>query len=225
MRLDITRIISQSVKQTKVVERGGRKCVLKCYEGVTGAKWYLLTPVFQLSYPFVASPEDRMERELDFFTSLKGKVNVPNVIDFDLDKKCVLREFVDGELPKTSEDYALIARELRRVHDWGFVMGDTKPENFVVKGGKAIIIDAEQAIQSNDDRLRAWDLAVLFTFVSHYTVNDLEEFRRLVRAIRDGYNGSESVVNKVFDLKHSALLAFIPPIHQYYLRKELVGTR
>ncbi|MCG2888236.1 MAG: hypothetical protein L7H21_00770 [Sulfolobales archaeon] len=223
MKIDLSVLLTPSFHQSRVIEKDGSKFVVKCYEGLSGLKWFLIGPAFHFSYPFVASPEERMRRELDFLTSVSGKVNVPEVMDFDLEKKCLVRTFVEGERPRTAEEYRTVGEELSKIHSLGYVLGDAKPENFAVSEGKAYLIDAEQAIRSDDVRLRGWDLAVLFVFASYEVINNFRRFKEIVNAIKHGYSGIEGLARAIFDLRHASLLALMPPNYQFYLRNALLS--
>ena len=91
---------------------------------------------------------------------------------------------IEGELTRITEAGEILAR----VHSNGITLGDTKPENMLVRAdGSIFLIDFEQATQKGD---RAWDVAVFLYYSGHYIqpFNDGNvKAESLTRAFTKGY--------------------------------------
>jgi tRNA A-37 threonylcarbamoyl transferase component Bud32 len=89
-------------------------------------------------------------------------------------------EFIEGEsLSQAIKRYASdeageevlgtvakVGETLAKVHENGVSLGDTKPDNVLVKpDGTIYLIDFEQAQKGGD---RAWDIAVFLYYCGHY---------------------------------------------------------
>ncbi len=206
--------------QSKVVKVEDGKYVRKCYGSSVSLKWYFIVSIFK-SYPFVGDPRERMGREIEFFTYNWSEVKVPKIVDFDYDEACLLREFVDGRTPTSAEDVKKIGRALRHIHDSGFVMGDTKVENFLVND-YVYVIDAEQSIRSDSEEYKGWDLAVFLLFLSYKFLYDLKGFENSVKSFLLAYEPDKKELLSINGLKNVALLSLFPPM-QLTVVKKVIG--
>ncbi|ABP95763.1 MULTISPECIES: serine/threonine protein kinase [Metallosphaera] len=203
--------------QTKVLETQGQKYVVKCYDSSVALKWYFISSMFR-PFPYVANPLTRMSREMEFMTYPWKNLKVPKIIDFDIKEKCVIREFIEGKIPEEENDFINLGVVLREIHDNGFVMGDTKFENFLINDS-IYVIDAEEAIMSDEPELRAWDILVYFLFVAYKYIQDLKGFENIVHGFLDLYKPSREVALNAMSLRNVQLLSLFPPIHLGILRK------
>ncbi|MEM0363405.1 MAG: serine/threonine protein kinase, partial [Sulfolobaceae archaeon] len=89
--------------------------------------------------------------------------------------------------------------------------------NFVVVNDKLAVIDAEQSLKSTDSYYRAWDLLVLFLFLS-YKVSNLNQFQLMARKFLEEYKVDKSVVRDFFNIKNINLMGLYPPTHIYILK-------
>ena len=216
--------IGQITSQVVIKREDGVPVVLKCYETGSSLKWFILSPMFRTSYPYVVSPLERMRRELDFFFNDWETFRVPRVIDFDLKKKCVKREYLDARPLERPEDFELVGVALNEIHGKGYLMGDTKPQNYLIKGDTIYVIDAEQVIRCNSLRLRAWDLVVLFFFTSYLFINSYERFKEAVDYFKKGYPKINDIVHYIFDYHNLGLLSMIPAPFLMHLRRSLLNS-
>ena len=78
---------------------------------------------------------------------------------------------------------------MAKVHAQNIVLGDTKPDNMLVKAdGSIYMIDFEQASQ-NGDGDRAWDIAVFLYYAGHYIypINGAAKAEAVAKAFIHGY--------------------------------------
>jgi tRNA A-37 threonylcarbamoyl transferase component Bud32 len=92
------------------------------------------------------------------------------------------------------QELSMISRAgeiLAQVHSRGIALGDTKPENMLVKAdGSIYLIDFEQASQITQKGDKAWDIAVFLYYSGHYMQplnNGNARAESFTKAFIDGY--------------------------------------
>ena len=98
---------------------------------------------------------------------------------------------------------------MAKVHSKGIVLGDTKPENMIVKpDGTIYMIDFEQATQGGD---KTWDTTVFLYFAGHYFQPFNEGNARaelMAKAFVNGYlkaGGDAAVIRKAGTPKYTRI--------------------
>jgi len=168
--------------------KGGESKVLaKRYKDLSGFKWFPLT-VWSLGVRSLSvSAQARLAKECAMNELLRSEgFNVPKIFHVSNAERLVFMEFIEGEglhetlksiaaakkgenieqkltmISKAGEIFALI-------HSRGITLGDTKPENMLVKAdGSIFLIDFEQASRVTQKGDKAWDLAVFLYYSGHY---------------------------------------------------------
>jgi len=195
----------------------------KRYFSWTDVKWVAAKLWAMPLRNFYLSPATRMSNEVYFLGCLADRgIRVPEVVYLSLPEKVLVENAIDGfSLTEAwtrmrgvlGEELAVMAAEaageaLSRVHDEGVVLGDCKPDNFMVSGGhspEVWVVDLEQASFKGD---MAWDLAELILYMGHYL--DLEDAERYASLITRGYlsGGRVEVVEGALDGRFQ--LAMLP---------------
>jgi len=182
------------------------KALAKRYKDLSGFKWFPLTVWSFGVRSFSVSAQARLAKETAMNELLRSEgFNVPKLLHVSNAQRLVFMEFIEGEglhqtikkiaaakkLDNIKDDLAKITQAgeiLARVHSRGITLGDTKPENMIVKpDGNIFLIDFEQAMQKGD---RAWDVAVFLYYSGHYIqpFNDGKiKAESFARAFIDGY--------------------------------------
>ncbi|MCY0859434.1 MAG: serine/threonine protein kinase [Sulfolobaceae archaeon] len=208
----ITKILNAIYSQSEVIVDESKKYVIKRYLTNSSIKWYLLTPFFMFNYPYVADPFKRMSREIDFLTyNWKDKIRVPKLIDYDTSDLWIIREYIEGRFPENPKDFRLLGRTLKNIHNENFCLGDTKYENFVISGQEVYVIDAEQAIRSDNKKFRSWDLLVLFLFTSYKFVTNINDYRLSIINFLEEYEADREVLEGILDRENGLLLSVFLP--------------
>jgi Kae1-associated kinase Bud32 len=133
---------------------------------------------------FSVSAQARLAKECAINELLRSEgFNVPKILHVSNAQRLVFMEFIDGKglhqavkRIATAEKYENVGAELAKiskageilaeVHSHDITLGDTKPENMLVKAdGSIYLIDFEQAAQNGD---KAWDVAVFLYYCGHY---------------------------------------------------------
>jgi tRNA A-37 threonylcarbamoyl transferase component Bud32 len=216
-RTPIEKFLDSVISQTRVEVIDGKKVAVKRYSTAISVKWFFIVNSFR-SYPFVALGKERMRRELDFMLERWRDLEVPRVLDFDLEEEVVIRQYIEAS---NEEIYYELGKGLRVIHNAGYVMGDTKPSNFIVTRRRVYVIDAEQAIRQENEEYRAWDVLVILMFMSYRYINNLKSYLSAARALLTGYEVEPTVLRNLFNMKFLGLISLFPPLHLMELRKLL----
>ena len=98
------------------------------------------------------------------------------------------------------------------VHSHNIALGDTKPENMLVKqDGSIYMIDFEQATQGGD---KAWDVAIFLYYSGHYLqplyANSKAKAESIAKAFINGYlkaGGDVNVIKKAGAPKYTRIFS------------------
>jgi Kae1-associated kinase Bud32 len=194
--------------------RGETKVLAKRFKDWSGLKWFPLTLWSFGARSFSVSGQARLAREYAISEFLHNEgFNVPKILHVSNAERLVFMEYIDGENLSeaikrlaTSTDPSTIQNVLftvgkvgelfAKVHSYNVALGDTKPDNVLIKqDGTIFLIDFEQATKEGD---KAWDIAVFLYYSGHY----LEPFynngkaESVAKAFIEGYlKGGGSVLN------------------------------
>jgi Kae1-associated kinase Bud32 len=192
--------------------KGGKtRALAKRYKDWSGFKWFPLTLWSFGARSFSVSAQARLAKECAINELLRSEgFNVPKILHVSYAQRLVFMEFVDGEglhqavkriaeakkYENVGAELAKISKAgeiLAKVHSHDITLGDTKPENMLVKAdGSIYLIDFEQATQDGEkkDENKAWDVAVFLYYCGHY----IQPFNggnykaeRIAQAFMNGY--------------------------------------
>jgi Kae1-associated kinase Bud32 len=161
-----------------------KKVLAKRFKDWSGFKWFPLTLWSFGARSFSVSGQARLAKECSTSELLRSKgFNVPKILYVSNVERLVFMEYIEGEnlsyavkriaATETNDsievDLRLITQVgsiMARVHAFNVSLGDTKPDNFLIKrDGTIYLIDFEQAVQGGDN---AWDIAVFLYYCGHY---------------------------------------------------------
>ena len=194
---------------------------IKRYESWTDVKWVVAKIWTMHLRNFYYSASVRLGNELFFLSYLRERgFNVPNVIHVDWERKIIVEEAIDGVdltyswVKKSREDLEEVTRTcgatLARIHKCGVVIGDCKPDNFIIdRDGKVWVVDLEQASLRGD---QSWDLAECVLYMGHYL--DGSELEEYVKSLISGYlsEGDQKTVEKALDPRYQLVMLPWTPI-------------
>jgi len=185
---------------------GKTRALAKRYVDRSGFKWFPLTLWSFGARSFSVSAQARLAKECAINELLRSKgFDVPKILHVSNAQRLVFMEFIDGEgldeaVKKiaNAKKYENVEPELAKinkggeilakVHSHDIVLGDTKPENMLVRADDSIyLIDFEQAAQNGD---KAWDVAVFLYYSGHYIQplnNGNVKAESLAKAFISGY--------------------------------------
>jgi tRNA A-37 threonylcarbamoyl transferase component Bud32 len=167
-----------------LIKAGEKKILAKRFKDWSGFKWFPLSLWSFGARSFAVAGQARLAKECAISEILHNDgFNVPKLYYVSNAERLVFMEFIEGEsLAKIIKQYGLLADEvveadvigtvscvgetMARIHNHNVVLGDTKPDNVLIKpDGTIFLIDFEQAQQSGDN---AWDIAVFLYYCGHY---------------------------------------------------------
>ncbi len=162
-----------------------KKVVVKRFKDWSSFKWFPLNLWTLGTRTFAVLGRSRLERECAINQQLYTMgFDVPKILYVSHRERLVFMEYVEGEKLdkmikrianlKTTEnaknELSVIGRvgeKFAKVHASGVALGDTKPENIMVreKNGEICLLDLEQASRKGD---KIWDVAEFLYYAGHY---------------------------------------------------------
>ncbi len=169
----------------KTQEKGSETKVLaKRFKDWSGLKWFPLTLWSFGARSFAVAGQARLAKEYAISEFLHSEgFNVPKILHVSNAERIIFMEYIDGENlseaikrlatskdPATTADVCdtvgRVGEIFARVHSHNVALGDTKPDNVLIKkDGTIFLIDFEQATKDGD---QAWDVAVFLYYSGHY---------------------------------------------------------
>jgi Kae1-associated kinase Bud32 len=163
---------------------GETKVLAKRFKDWSGFKWFPLTLWSFGTKSFAVSGQARLAKEFAISEILYDEgFNVPKILHVSNAERIIFMEYIDGEnlseaikKVSTSHDPVLLkdlCGKIRRVgeifakvHSSDVTLGDTKPDNVLIKqDGTIFLIDFEQGARDSDN---TWDIAVFLYYTGHY---------------------------------------------------------
>jgi tRNA A-37 threonylcarbamoyl transferase component Bud32 len=213
--------------------RGESRVLAKRFKDWSGLKWFPLTLWSFGARSFAVSGQARLAKEsaISEFLHSEG-FNVPKILHVSNAERIVFMEYIDGENlseaikrlatstdPDETSDVTIKVREVgevfARVHSHDVALGDTKPDNVLIKpDGTIFLIDFEQATKEGD---QAWDVAVFLYYSGHYLqpFYNNSKAESLTKAFIAGYlKGGGKIINvkKAGSPKYTRVFSiFTPP--------------
>jgi Kae1-associated kinase Bud32 len=163
---------------------GETKVLAKRFKDWSGFKWFPLTLWSFRTKTFAVSGQARLAREYAISEILHREgFNVPKILRVSNAERIIFMEFIEGEnlsefikqmgtsnnqetIDAVLENVKRVGEIFAKVHAHNVFLGDTKPDNVLIKqDGTIFLIDFEQGSQNGD---RAWDIAVFLYYCGHY---------------------------------------------------------
>jgi tRNA A-37 threonylcarbamoyl transferase component Bud32 len=211
------------------------KIVVKNFRDWSSFKWFPLTLWTFGTRTFAVSGSSRLERESTTNQLLYAKgFSVPRLLHVSPSKRLVFMEYVEGENlsvaikrlatstsgGETEKDLKVIRRvgeKFAEVHSIGITIGDTKPENIVIKKtGEICLLDLEQSSRKGD---KVWDVAEFLYFSGHYVppLVGTRPAELISKAFITGYldaGGNVETVKKAASPKYTKVFSVftLPPV-------------
>ena len=160
------------------------KVLAKRFKDWSGLKWFPLTLWSFGARSFAVAGQARLAKEYAISEFLHSEgFNVPKILHVSNAERIIFMEYIEGENlseaikrlatskdPATTADVCdtvgRVGELFARVHFHNVALGDTKPDNVLIKeDGTIFMIDFEQATKDGD---QAWDVAVFLYYSGHY---------------------------------------------------------
>lgn len=215
--------------------QGETKVLAKRFKDWSGFKWFPLTVWSFGARSFSVSGQARLAKECATSEFLHNEgFNVPKILHVSNAERIVFMEFIEGENlsqavkriavaePEAPYEKELLLIErtaeiLAKVHSHNVSLGDTKPDNMIIKpDGTIYLIDFEQALQGGD---KAWDVAVFLYYCGHYLqqLYSNGKAEAIAKAFIRGYlsgGGNLQDIKKAGDRKYTRVFSIftMPPV-------------
>jgi len=198
----------------KIVEIEGKKFVIKSFKGKSELKWYMLGIAGRPIKPFEMNPIKRMYNEFTGSLLLRNSgVKVQTIHAISVRKKALVKTFVQGKsLLDTVKSFSgkdeeliileEVARTFREMHDLGYAMGDSKPENFLNTEDGIYVIDLEQFKEKANVEDKGWDIAE-YIYYSLFFIKDERLVNLFIESFKKGYGESKEVYEAACSQKFS----------------------
>lgn len=166
------------------VDNEERKIVVKRFRDWSSFKWFPLTLWTFGTRTFAVLGRSRLDRECAINQLLYSKgFAVPKILHISHAERLIFMEHVEGEnlskvikrvvnaknTAEVKEDLDIISKvgeKFAEVHAFDIALGDTKPENLMVReNGEICMLDFEQASRSGD---KVWDIAEFLYYAGHF---------------------------------------------------------
>ena len=184
---------------------GSRRVIVKDYMKMV-VKWLPAAIASSVAVRYRLGPRSRLAAEYKYLRLFRDIVDTPRLIAVcsDIARAASSREYVEGEPVLASEKprhWRLAGETLGRLHEAGYVMGDSNPGNVIVDlRGMPWVVDAEQARRFSL-RGAAWDIVVALSYSGLFDAGD-----RLLLEMLEGYADSWSGSLKILELASSPAL-------------------
>ena len=137
-KLNCLRVLqSKEDREVKLVEAEGKKYILKreCGRGAVDA---LLGSKAVMTYKNLLKLRKRgFNKVFDIHFVVEKRRGAA------VDETYILMEYIEGEPPRTPEEYERVMVAIRELHSLGCYHGDCKPKNFIIREEEVFLIDSK----------------------------------------------------------------------------------
>jgi tRNA A-37 threonylcarbamoyl transferase component Bud32 len=208
------------------------KLVVKTFTNWHNFKWFMINVVSFGTKNFSLLGKTRLANEYEINRFLaKNNILVPKIVSISLKDRIIVEEFIEGTSASALFRKVFAKKELTdkqkqlcfefgeiisKIHSLNVVIGDCKPENFMIrKDEKICVLDLEQGERNGD---KTWDLAEFLYFSGHYGLKFTGAMREFVEQFIQGYqqHGDKAVLKKAADFRYSRIFfgyTFLPIIN------------
>jgi tRNA A-37 threonylcarbamoyl transferase component Bud32/predicted nucleotidyltransferase len=193
--------LGTALNEVYFIEVDGERLVAKRFTDWYNFKWFILNVVALGTKVFSTQGKARLSNEYVTNRLLaENGIPVPEIVSVSIPDRLLVERFVEGtsvldivtevlSSESFSEEYECLAfeigRTLAKIHGLDVVLGDCKPENFILgRDGKLYVLDLEQGGRRGDS---SWDVAEFLYFSGHFGTRFSEGFRAFVEAFIRGY--------------------------------------
>ena len=211
------------------VNNDEKKVVVKRFKDWSSFKWFPLNLWTLGTRTFAVLGRLRLERECAINQQLYSMgFDVPKILYVSHGERLVFMEYVEGEkldkaikrIVKSQTDERLknelgiisrVGGRFAKVHAVGISLGDTKPENIMVRrrNGEICLLDLEQASRNGD---KVWDIAEFLYYTGHYLplLAGTRPAELITKAFIEGYleaGGDVKLIRKVGNPKYTKVFS------------------
>ena len=232
--IDIRRAIYDSARIYEINYKDkSTEFIVKKFNDLRAIKWHAINLWIRSFRKFRTDPTIRLSKEYRYIRELKEQgFNTPKILAVSPNDRILITEFIEG-IPldliisdklknknvnlKPIRDYG---KTLKQIHDKGYSLGDTKPNNSISIRNQIYLIDLEQTEKGGN---KTWDIVEFLFYVGKFT-NNLDSVKEVIKEFIKGYSDDEEELElkKASNIKYwSPFSPFLSPSITKIIRNEL----
>lgn len=211
--------LSNALNDVFLVTVNNEKYVVKKFTNWYNVKWFVLNIAAYGTKIFALSGKARLANEYGINRLLaENKMHVPDIVTISLKDRMLVQRFIPGInglefygkafaspglTDKQKQIAQTIGKTIAEIHAIDVVIGDCKPENFVITDDKGVfVLDLEQGERNGD---KTWDIAEFLYFSGHFGSHYTGGMKEFVKCFIEGYctQGKKSVLRKAANFRYS----------------------
>jgi tRNA A-37 threonylcarbamoyl transferase component Bud32/predicted nucleotidyltransferase len=211
--------LASSLNDVYAITLDDENLVVKKFTNWYTFKWFMLNIAAYGTKSFSLSGKARLANEYGINRLLTDhEVRVPEIVAISVKDRVLIERHIDGvsaldfciaafrldELTPRQNRLAFeLGRILAQIHALNVVLGDCKPENFIIGDKDHIyVLDLEQGERGGD---KAWDVAEFLYFAGHFGTRFTGGLHEFVVKFTEGYRqiGDRTVLRRAAGLRYS----------------------
>ena len=224
----VARTLMSALNEVYLAEIEGEKFVAKRFTDFHNLKWFIINVAAYGTKIFSLQGRSRLANEYltNRFLAENG-IPVAEIISVSIPERMLIERFIEGtsvldfvsetmnreHLTEKQRGWAFqIGRTVAHVHFLKVVLGDCKPENFILGNDEKIyVLDLEQGERCGD---AAWDVAEFLYFSGHFGTRFSGGFSEFIDAFIHGYLtfGDAQTLKKAASAKYSKIFIAWTPV-------------
>jgi len=211
--------LSSSLNEVYSITLDDEKLVVKKFTNWYTFKWFMLNIAAYGTKIFSLSGKARLANEYGINRLLAEKnILVPEIVAISIKDRVLVERFIEGasaldfleeafaveELTDQQKGLAIeLGKTIATIHSLHVVIGDCKPENFIIgKNGQIYVLDLEQGERRGDP---TWDVAEFLYFSGHFGSKFTNGLRDFVLNFVEGYCqiGDRTILRRAAGFRYS----------------------
>ncbi|MEE8322837.1 MAG: nucleotidyltransferase domain-containing protein [Candidatus Bathyarchaeia archaeon] len=211
--------LSSSLNEVYSITLDDEKLVVKKFTNWYTFKWFMLNIAAYGTKVFSLSGKARLANEYGINRLLaENNILVPEIVAISIKDRVLVERYIEGasaldfleeafsveELTDQQKGLAIeLGKIIATIHSLNVVIGDCKPENFIIgKNGQIYVLDLEQGERRGDP---TWDVAEFLYFSGHFGSKFTNGLRDFVLNFVEGYCqiGDRTILRRAAGFRYS----------------------
>ena len=211
--------LSSSLNEVYSITLDDEKLVVKKFTNWYTFKWFMLNIAAYGTKVFSLSGKARLANEYGINRLLaENNILVPEIVAISIKDRVLVERYIEGasaldfleeafsveELTDQQKGLAIeLGKIIATIHSLHVVIGDCKPENFIIgKNGQIYVLDLEQGERRGDP---TWDVAEFLYFSGHFGSKFTNGLRDFVLNFVEGYCqiGERTILRRAAGFRYS----------------------
>lgn len=227
--------LASALNEVHLITLDHEKLVVKKFTNWYNLKWLMLNIAAYGTKSFSLSGKARLANEYSINRLLsENGVLVPEIIAINLKKRVLIERYIEGtsalviiqkafaseELSDEEKHLASeIGKIIAKIHSLDIVLGDCKPENFLISDNCIYVLDLEQGERKGD---KTWDVGEFLYFSGHFASSFTGGLKEFVKRFIEGYCelGNKNVLKRAAEFRYSRVFfgwTYVPIINSIAL--------